>query len=148
LSYFLAALLFALLAAGGNALFVYAQKRGELPQNPLLLLSGAAFVCFLILLGTTFFFERPDFGAYARTRGVWMLATGIGLTVTFLGFHFLFTRFGASYYTLYASLAILTTSVGVGFFAYREPINGYVVASTVAALVAMGLLGVGLANRG
>lgn len=137
------ALLLALLAAAGNALFVYAQKRADLPENPLLLLTGAAFVTFVILGTYSAIVGIPDMAEYARTRGVWMLLTGIGLMLTFVGFHFLFTRFGASYYSLYAALAILTTSVGIGFLAYREPLNGWIVAATGTTLVAIVLLGIG-----
>ena len=140
------ALLLALLAAGGNALFVYAQKRADLPQNPLLLLAGAAFVAFVVLGTYSAVAGVPDVAEYARTRGVWMLLTGIGLALTFVGFNFLFNRFGASYYTLYAALSILTTSVGIGFLAYREPVNGWIVAATGAALVAIALLGIGVAR--
>lgn len=147
MSYFLPALLFALLAAAGNAIFVYSQKRAELPQNPLLLLGFAALICASILITSTLFLEWPNVPEYVRMHGVWVLATGVGLAVTFVGFHFLFTRFGASFYSLYAMLAILTTSVGIGFLVYREAVNGYVVASTLAALVAIVLLGVGVATK-
>lgn len=144
---FIPALLFALLAAIGNAIFVYSQKRAELPQNPLLLLGLAALICAVLLIGSTLFLEWPHVPAYVRAHGVWVLATGIGLTITFIGFHFLFTRYGASYYSLYAMLAILTTSVGVGFLVYREQLNGYIVASTLAAVAAIVLLGIGVATK-
>ncbi len=140
------AMLLALLAAGGNALFVYAQKRADLPQNPLLLLAGAAFVVFVILGTYSAIIGVSDVAEYARTRGIWMLLTGIGLAVTFVGFHFLFSRFGASYYSLYAALSILTTSVGIGFLVFREPLNGWIAAATGATLIAIALLGIGVAR--
>ncbi|MDP6509475.1 MAG: transporter [Chloroflexota bacterium] len=140
------ALLLALLAAAGNALFIYAQKRADLPQNPLLLLAGAAFVAFVLLVIYSTVVGLPDVAEYGRTRGVWMFLTGVGLMITFVGFNFLFNRFGASYYSLYAALSILTTSVGIGFLVFREPLNSWIVAATGATLLAIALLGIGVAR--
>ena len=144
---FVPALLFALLASLGNAVFFYSQKRAELPQNPLLLLGLAALICGTILLISTAFMQWPHVQTYAQTHGKWVLATGLGLTATFVGFHFLISRYGASYYSLYSVLAILTTSVGVGYVVLREPVNGFIIASTVAAVIAVVLLGIGVAVK-
>ncbi len=147
MSAFVPALLFALLASIGNAVFFYSQKRAELAQNPMLLLGLAALVCATILLTSTAFMQWPNVQAYAQTHGTWVLATGLGLTATFVGFHFLISRYGASFYSLYSVLAILTTSVGVGYLVLKEPVNGFIVASTMAAIIAVVLLGIGVAIK-
>ena len=147
MSAFLPALLFALLASLGNAIFFYSQKRAELSQNPLLLLGLAALVCGTVLLISTAFMQWPHVQTYARTHGKWVLSTGLGLAVTFVGFHFLISRYGAGFYSLYSVLAILTTSVGVGYLVLREPVNGFIIASTVAAIIAVVLLGIGVAIK-
>ena len=147
MSAFVPALLFALLASIGNAVFFYSQKRAELAQNPMLLLGLAALVCATILLTSTAFMQWPNVQTYAQTHGKWVLATGLGLTATFVGFHFLISRYGASFYSLYSVLAILTTSVGVGYLVLKEPVNGFIVASTMAAIIAVVLLGIGVAIK-
>ena len=147
MSAFVPALLFALLASIGNAVFFYSQKRAELAQNPMLLLGLAALICATILLTSTAFMQWPNVQTYAQTHGKWVLATGLGLTATFVGFHFLISRYGASFYSLYSVLAILTTSVGVGYLVLKEPVNGFIVASTMAAIIAVVLLGIGLAIK-
>ena len=147
MSAFIPAFLFALLAAVGNAIFFYSQKRAEFPQNPMLLLGLAAFVCAWALLISTAFLQWPNVSTYVQTHGAWVLATGLGLAMTFVGFHFLIVRYGATFYSLYAALAILTTSVGVGVLILREAVNGYIIASTVVAILAVVLLGIGVATR-
>ena len=148
MSAFVPALLFALLAAVGNAVFFYSLKRAELAQNPLLLLGLSVLVSAAILLISTAFMQWPHVPTYVQTHGKWVVASGLGLTATFVGFHFLVSRYGASYYSLYAVLAILTTSVGVGYLVLREPINGFIIASTAAAFVSILLLGIGVAIKG
>ena len=148
MSAFVPALLFALLASVGNAIFFYSQKRAELSQNPLLLLGLAALVCATVLLTSTAFMQWPHVPTYVQSHGKWVVATGLGLTITFVGFHFLISRYGASFYSLYAVLAILTTSVGVGYLLLREPVNGFIIASTAAAMVSIVLLGIGVATKG
>ena len=147
MSAFLPALLLALQAALGNAIFFYSQKRAELPQNPLLFLGLATLVTAIALLASTVFTQWPDVPTYVQTRGKWVVAGGLALAASFVGFHFLMAGYGVGYYSLYAMLAILTTSVGVGYLVLREPVNGFIVASTLTAIVSILLLGLGVSQK-
>ena len=68
---------------------------------------------------------------------------GVGFFVTFLGFFLLYSRLGASYYIVYAVLAIITTSIGVGVLVFKEPFNGYHVSALLFAIVSIVLYGIG-----
>ena len=73
----------------------------------------------------------------------WALVSGAGFYFTFLGFYFLYSRFGASHYALYAVLSILTTSVLVGIVLMGEKVNGYHLAAIGCALVTVLLFAIG-----
>src|SRR5690606_7121176 len=115
----------ALLAAAGNALFVFGQRRAEASNNPFLFILGALVVCTTAFALTTPLFDSTGMGGYVRRNVPWIIISGAGFYLTFVGFYFLYSRFGASYYVLYAVLSILTTSVFVGLILFKEPVNGY-----------------------
>jgi drug/metabolite transporter (DMT)-like permease len=135
---FSGALPLALAAAVGNALFVLAQRRAA--GSAATVVAIAALVCAAGLAIAHVLAGRapPD-----RAVVAWGVAGGAGLLATFLGFQVLFARHGASAYTLYAVLAILTTSIGVGVVLGGEAINRWHVASAVCAIAAIVLFGVG-----
>jgi len=139
---FAGALAFAAFAAVGNALFVLGQRRASTASFAVVAI--AAVVCAtglavaLVASGRTAEIDRPTLG--------WGVASGIGLLATFLGFQLLFSRHGASSYTLYAVLAILTTSIGVGVVLGGESVNRWHVASAACAIAAIVLFGVGRAR--
>jgi drug/metabolite transporter (DMT)-like permease len=135
------ALPLAFAAALGNALFVLGQRRaaGSAPA----VVAIAAVVCAAGLAIAYVLAGRP---MPDRTTAVWGIASGAGLLATFLGFQVLFARHGASSYTLYAVLAILTTSIGVGVVLGGEPVNRWHVASAACAIAAIVLFGVGRAR--
>lgn len=137
------ALAIALLAAVGNALFAYGQRRAEIAPNPFLFVFGATLVCGVALLFTLPFFQRQDLMGHTQRNLGWIVLSGAGLYITNVGFYLLYSRFGASYYVLYAVLAILTTSVIVGLMLMRESMNGYQVAAMITALITVGLFALG-----
>ena len=106
---------YAEIAAIGNALFALGQKQSSGSGNGLLFVALSAFVAFALavvcapLVG--------PFGAGTLIRDQWrsLLLSGVGLFLTYVGFHLLYSRFGTSPYVVYAALAIITTTVGVGF---------------------------------
>ena len=55
----------------------------------------------------------------------------------------MYTRVGASSYTVYATLSILTTSVAVGMLIFRESFNVYHIVSIVLAVLAVIAFGYG-----
>jgi len=137
------ALLFALVAAIGNALFAYAQRRSVGIQNGLVFVSISA-----VLAGLLTFLVSPLFGSQGiselfrpNTRNI-LISVG-GLLLTYIGFNLLFTRFGVSAYVLYAVLSILTTTVFVGIFWMHEPVNGYKLAAIAFSIAAVVFYSIG-----
>lgn len=126
---------FALLAAFGNAIFVYGQKRVEVVNNPAYFYLFALTVCLLLFIITLIFWPKIQSSSYFIRNWAGIMAGGIGCYITYVGFYFLFTKFGASYYSLYAVVSILTTSILVGVFFFREPFNLYYGVSIVTALL-------------
>ncbi len=139
----LPALAVALLAAVGNGLFVYGQRRAEVVANPFLFILSALLVCAVAFGVSMPFMPAVDGLAYLRRNWPWALVSGAGFYFTFLGFSFLYSRFGASHYALYAVLSILTTSVLVGIVLMREQVNGYHLAAIGCALLTVVLFSIG-----
>ncbi len=140
--------LFAALAAFGNALYVYGQRGVSTPQNPFLFVCGATAVC-LILLGmaSVAFKTNSDITYVGANLGMIGLS-GLGFFLTFVGFFLLYTNYGASQYTLYAVISILTTSLGVGVLIYREDFNIYKSAAMLLAIAAIALFSYGNSKAG
>ena len=134
---------FAALAAVGNALFALGQRQSSGIANGLLFVACSAFVAFALAM-----LSAPLLGSFepgALLRGHWkpMLLSGVGLFLTYLGFNLLYTRFGTSPYVVYAALAIITTTVGVGFLYLREPVNQYHIVAVLLAAAAIVLFSIG-----
>ena len=132
-------LLFALLAACGNALFVYGQRSSTNSANPFLFMLCAVTVCSCLFLAATLAWQTSGNLAYVAANLTSILISGAGFFTTFVGFYLLFTNYGASQYPLYAVLAILTTSLGVGVMVFREPLNAYQMLAMVLAVLAIAL---------
>ena len=136
-------LLFALIAAIGNALFAYAQKRSIGVQNGMAFVGAAALVAALLAWCVSPFLGSVCLPSLLRTNGRSILLAGVGLFLTYLGFHLLYSRFGVSPYVLYAVLSILTTTVLVGMLWLRESVNGYRLAAIVLAIASVLLYSLG-----
>ena len=139
----LPALAVALLAAVGNGLFAYGQRRAEVVANPFLFILSALIVCAVAFGISMPFMPGVDGIAYLRRNWPWALVSGAGFYLTFLDFYFLYSRFGANHYALYAVLSILTTSVLVGIILMREQINGFHLAAIACALLTVLLFSIG-----
>jgi drug/metabolite transporter (DMT)-like permease len=132
-------LLFAFLAACGNAVFVYAQ-RGALPSsNPFL------FMMYVVVAGAVLFSIAAGLWGmdgsldYVAANARHILLGGAGFFTTYVGFYLLFSGYGAAQYALYATLSILTTSLGVGVLLYREPMNIWQVVAIGLAIASIAL---------
>jgi drug/metabolite transporter (DMT)-like permease len=136
-------ILYATIAAIGNALFALGQRKAAGVENGLLFVGFSALVamsCALIcapLIGTV------DVGLTVRVHWKAILGSGLGLFLTYLGFNLLYTRFGASQYALYAVISILTTTIGVGILWLREPVTIYHKLAIALALAAVVLFSIG-----
>ena len=136
-------ILYAAIAAVGNALFALGQRKSAGVENGLLFVGLCALVAMACAVATA-----PLVGPIAVGRtlaGSWraILLSGVGLYLTYLGFNLLYTRFGASQYVLYAVLSILTTTIGVGMLWLREPVNLYQKLAVALALAAVVLFSLG-----
>lgn len=129
------ALMFALLAAVGNAIFVFGQRGASQSENPFLFTLFSVAVCTLLFFGAACLFKTPHDVSYVAANLKSILISGVGFFVTFVGFFLLYSRYGASYYSIYAVLSILTTSIVVGMILYREPFNIYHVGSVCTAIL-------------
>lgn len=135
-------ILFALIAAIGNALFAYGQEQSASVTNGLLYVSASALVaCLLALIGApiTGTFRVEELLDNARVIAI----SGVGLFLTYLGFNLLYSRYGVSQYVLYAVIYIITTTVIVGFLVLKEPINGYQKAAIITAIITVILFSIG-----
>lgn len=132
---FLQAILFALLAAIGNAAFVYGQKKSAAGSNPFMFLVMALLTCTIMLACSSLAFPMENFRSWITQNFKPILITAAGLFITYIGFYFLYTRFGASYYILYAVLSIVTTAIIVGAIFFNEKFTIYHACSIVFAVL-------------
>lgn len=136
--------LFALIAAVGNALFAVGQKKAAEIDNSLIFVGLSAIVCialtFLVIL---FMQSNINLTSIIKINWLWILISGFGLFLTYLGFNLLYTRFGATGYVYYAVLSIITTSLIVGVFIFKERLNIYHFASIGFSLIAILLFTLG-----
>ncbi len=131
-------IVFATVAAVGNAMFALGQRKSAGVENGLLFVGLSAVVAVLCA-----FVFAPLVGVFApgnTLKGNWeaVLLSGVGLFLTYLGFNLLYTRYGAAQYALYAVISIITTTIIVGIWWLQEPVNLYhkvAVALAIAAVV-------------
>jgi len=141
-------LLFASLAAIGNAIYAYGQRGATPPTNPFLFIFAAITVCLVLLTVATLFYRTNSDMAYISTNLGMIGISGLGFFLTFVGFFLLYTNYGASQYALYAVISILTTSLGVGVLIYKEDFNIYKVAAMLLAIAAIVLFTYGNSKSG
>lgn len=137
------ALLFACLAAVGNAIFVFGQKKSIPNNNPFIFLTLSLALCVFYLVGSTLSSPLPDVKDYLTNNWKAIVITGTGLFITYLGFYFLYSRFGASYYIIYAVASIITTAIIVGVIVLHEPFNIYYLLSILSAILTIALFFIG-----
>ena len=136
--------LFALTAAIGNALFAAGQKKAAGVDNSLIFVGLSAIVCIVLTFVVILFMQKnTDLTSIIKINWMWILMSGFGLFLTYLGFNLLYTRFGATGYVYYAVLSIITTSLIVGVFIFKERLNIYHFASIGFSLVAILLFTLG-----
>ena len=100
-------------------------------------MTSAVVVCLvLFVIATLAFLTRQELD-YLSNNLMSIVISGAGFFVTFVGFHLLYSRYGAVYYVVYAVLSIITTSIGVGIFIFNEPFNYYQFGALILALLAI-----------
>ena len=136
-------IIFAGLAAIGNAIFVYGQRSSTVSSNPFLFMTGAITLCAIMFIVATLLSDNSATTAYIKQNSWPIVISAIGFFLTFIGFYLMYSRVGAHAYTVYAVLSILTTSVVVGMIIFRESFNAYHVASIGLAVLAVFFYGYG-----
>ena len=139
-------LLLTLVAAIGNGFYAWGQRKATGSMNSLLVVAGSAGLAALLAL-----LASPLVGPVSRhgirQAVVPVLWSGFGLFLCYIGFNLLYTRYGTAYYVVYAAIAIITTTVVVGFVINGEPVNRFHIASLATALVTVVLFQLGEWNR-
>ncbi len=136
--------LFALIAAVGNALFAAGQKKTSGIDNPLIIVGLSAVVCVVLTFSVIFLLNRnSSMLQIFRVNWIWILMSGFGLFLTYIGFNLLYSRFGASGYIYYAVLSIITTSLIVGVIIFKEQLNIYHIISVGFSIAAIVLFTIG-----
>jgi len=129
--------LFALIAAMGNAIYVYGQRSAETSDNPFFFLLATLMVCTTLYFLFAITNSGPMEMSYLHSNIKSIVLSGVGFFITFIGFYYLYTQQGASTYMVYALLSILTTTVGVGMIIFREPFNKFHIISALLAVCAI-----------
>jgi len=129
----------AFMAACGNALFVYGQRVAGHSSNPFLYMVGAVTTGAIFFLISALVWQSQDNFGYLAANAMAILLGGVGFFVTFLGFYLLYSGYGASQYALYATLSILTTSLGIGVLVFREQLNIYQIVAMLLAVASIAL---------
>lgn len=134
---------FATIAALGNALFTLGQKKSANVENELLFISICVFITFITAFCTAPF--TGEFNIINTVKSNWRASclSGIGLFFTFLGFNLLYSKYGATQYVLYAVISIITTTLLVGVLWLKETVNAYHMIAMVLALFAVIMFSVG-----
>jgi drug/metabolite transporter (DMT)-like permease len=131
-------IVFAAIAAIGNAVFALGQKKSAGVENGLLFVGVSALTAALCALFLAPLLGPFDVGGMLKENSKAVLLSGFGLFLTYLGFNLLYSRYGVSQYILYAVLSIITTTIVVGIFWLKEPVNLYhkiAIAMAIAAIV-------------
>lgn len=115
----------ALTAAVGNALYAYGQKRAAVHDNPFLFGAFALLAGSALLTIVAMFFNTQTIGSYVVENLKWFFVSGLGYVLLNIGLYFLYRNFGASYYSLYAVLSIVTTSILLATIVFHEKLNFY-----------------------
>jgi drug/metabolite transporter (DMT)-like permease len=131
----LRATIYATIAAVGNVFFVFGSRSSTEAKNPFIFMFGAVIVGTVLFSSAIVCFDTKNNLSYLVANWKYVFATGCGFFVTFLGFYLLYTGFGASSYILYAVISIITTSIGLGVFYYKEPFNIYHAVSLICAIL-------------
>ena len=136
-------IVFAGIAAVGNALFALGQKQSSGVNNGLLFVGGSALTACVLCLISSPLLGPMDPLVVLREHWKPLILSGTGLFLTYVGFNLLYTRFGTSPYVVYAAMSILTTTVGVGFLYLKETMNQYHIAALIFAAFAIVLFSMG-----
>jgi drug/metabolite transporter (DMT)-like permease len=128
---------FALFAALGNVFFVLGSRKADEAPNPMLFTLAAMAVSLTLFALAYFILGTRGTGDFMRRNIGWTSLAGLGMFMTFFGFYLLYSRFDTSYYSLFVVTSMLLTTLVLGVWILREPLNIYGVISLIAAVVSI-----------
>lgn len=138
-----AMLTFGLVAAIGNAIFVFGNRKAQADSSPMLFVAGGLIAAAAMLVVISPLFPLQNTVEMARQNWLPMALCGLGTAITYVGFYFLYTSSGASSYAVYAMLSLLTTSVGVGAIIFREKFTLWHGLAIIAAFASLAFFFIG-----
>ncbi|MFA8301420.1 MAG: EamA family transporter [Hyphomicrobiales bacterium] len=119
------AILFAVLAAIGNAIYAWGMKKAGPSSNPFVFSTCAFLFSTIITAIIALIMGKANFLPYFTANSGWILFAVLGFITTQVSFYLLYQYFGANQYTLYAVFSIITTSLIVGVFILGGKFNWY-----------------------
>lgn len=140
-------LLYATIAAVGNALLSYGQKKAAPVSNLYFFLGAAALVFFVCNIIAGFVTKTDSISASKILSGskelFWAIVCGVALFVLYFAINNLLVKYGASMYVVYSVVSIFTTSIVVGVCIFKEKINIWHVLGIIMSCVAVALITIG-----
>ena len=131
----ISAIFLALLAAIGNFLFTYGQKKSHINDNPMLFGVFSLLLGGILLFIASLFLPKSDILGYAKDNYKWLILGGIGYSVTSVSIYLLYTNYGVSYYVVYAILSIILISIILAAFVFKEKLNFYYLLSIFFGII-------------
>ncbi|WP_432797015.1 EamA family transporter [Poriferisphaera sp. WC338] len=145
---FLPIFLVSLLAAVGNTLYVAGQKQAASVNNPI----ATNFFTLLVATACTGlaypFFTRPETLPLIKQNANWILLSGFGLFIVYIGFNIMYTKFGPQIYPVYAVLSIVLVAFVLAVLIFHEPFNLYHAASIFFAALTVIFFAIAHAQAG
>lgn len=89
----------------------------------------------VILFTFSLVFKNESILPYVKNNIQWISVSAFGLVLLNVFLYILYRNFGANLYTLYAVLAIGTTSIGASVIIFKEKWNVYYGLSLITALI-------------
>lgn len=136
-------IIFAAIAAFGNAMFALGQRKSSGVENGILLVGLSALVAVLISLSVAPLVDVFDVGNTIKHNWKAIFLSGVGLFLTYFGFNLLYSKYGVSQYVIYAVLSIITTTLIVGVWWLKEPVNIYHMFAIILAIAAVTMFSIG-----
>jgi len=127
--------LLAFAASIGNAIVTIGQKKANSFSNPFFFGAFSLLIASVIFFIIAMFFGTRGLSNYVYVNSKWFATTGLGLVLLNIFLYFLYRNYGATYYTLYSILAIVTTSIFVAVYFFNEKMNLYYWISLTFALL-------------
>ncbi len=134
LSVVLVPMLLSCIAAIGNAMVTIGQKKAGEYSNPFLFGALSLLLASLGLFVFVIFCQNKAPMVYLSKNYYWVLTSASGLILLNVFLYLLYRNYGSGYYTVYAVLAIISTSLITSIWIFGEKMNLYYLVSMICAV--------------